>query len=133
MSRENVDVVRHFLEAYNGRDLERMIELMDPSFEFRSRFVGIESVHRASEGFPRAYFEMLDEPYEHFQVVLDEYIDAGAAVVAVGRALWRGKASGAEGETPVVPTFWLRAGKVLRAETSADRTEGLEAVGLSDP
>src|SRR3954447_23009072 len=133
MSQDNVEIVRRFLDAYNQRDHEAMVELIDPSFEFRSRFVGIESVHRASERFPHTYFEMLDEPYEHFQVVLDEYIDAGAAVVAVGCALWRGKASGAEGETPVVPTFWLRAGKVLRAETFADRTEALEAVGLSDP
>ena len=57
MSQANVEVVRGFLEAYNGRDFDRIIELMDPSFEFRSRFVGLESVghqgrdvHRASGG-----------------------------------------------------------------------------------
>jgi ketosteroid isomerase-like protein len=131
MSKENVEVVRQFLEAYNRRDFERMIELIDPSFEFWSRFVGIESAHRAPEGFPHKYFEMLDDAYDHFEVIVSEYIDAGAAVVTTGRAVWRGKASHAEGETPVVPTFWLRAGKVLRTETFADRAEAVEAVGLS--
>ena len=131
MSQANVEVVRGFLEAYNGRDFDRIIELMDPSFEFRSRFVGLESVHRASEGFPHTYFEMLDEAYEHFQVALSEYIDAGAAVLTIGRAEWRGKASGAQGETPVFPAFWLRAGKVIRAETFTERQEAFAAVGLS--
>ena len=132
MSQENVEVVRRFLEAYNRRDLAGMIALMDPTFEFRSRFVGIESVHRASEGFPATYFEMLDDAYDRFQIVLTEYIDAGAAVLAAGHAEWRGKASGARGETPVLPAFWLRARMVIRAETFADRAEALEAVGLSE-
>jgi ketosteroid isomerase-like protein len=132
MSQENVEIVRRFLEAYNSRDFEAINELIDPTFEFRSRFVGIESVHRASEGFPATYFEMLDEAYDRFEVALDEFIDAGAAVLTAGHAQWRGKASGAEGETPVLPAFWLRAKKVFRAETFTDRAEALEAVGLSE-
>jgi ketosteroid isomerase-like protein len=132
MSQKNVEIVRRFLEAYNRRDFETINELMDPTFEFRSRFVGLESVHRASEGFPHTYFEMLDEAYDRFEVVLSEFIDAGAAVLAAGHAEWRGKASGAEGETTVLPAFWLRAKKVFRAETFTDRAEALEAVGLSE-
>jgi ketosteroid isomerase-like protein len=132
MSRENVEIVRRFMEAYNRRDFEGMIELIDPTFEFRSRFVGIESVHRAPEGFPYAYFKMLDEAYDHFEVVLSEFIDAGAAVLTAGHAEWRGKASGLQGETPVLPAFWLRARKVFRAETFTDRAQALEAVGLSE-
>src|ERR1043166_8527413 len=112
MSQENVEVVRHFVETYNSRDFERITELIDPTFEFRSRFVGIESVHRASEGFPHTYFKMLDDAYDHFEVVVSEFIDAGAAVLTAGLAKWRGKASGIQGETPVLPAFWLRARKV---------------------
>ena len=132
MSQENVEVVRRFLEVYNRRDFEAIIEVIDPTFEFRSRFVGIESVHRASEGFPQSYFTMLDEAYDHFEVVLGEFIDAGAAVLTVGHAEWRGKASGVQGETPIFPAFWLRAKRVFRAETFTDRAEALEAVGLSE-
>jgi ketosteroid isomerase-like protein len=132
MSQENVEIVRRFLEVYNRRDFEGITEVIDPSFEFWSRFAGIESVHRASEGYPRSYFKMLDEAYDHFEVVLDEFIDVGAAVLTAGLAEWRGKASGVQGETPVFPTFWLRARRVLRAETFTDRAEALEAVGLSE-
>jgi ketosteroid isomerase-like protein len=132
MSQENVEIVRRFMEAYNRRDFEGIIELIDATFEFRSRFVGIESVHRASEGFPYTYFKMLDEAYDHFEVVVSEFIDAGAAVLTAGHAEWRGKASGAQGETPVLPAFWLRARKVFRAETFTDRAEALETMGLSE-
>lgn len=132
MSQENVEIARRFVEVYNRRDFEGIIELMDPTFEFRSRFVGIESVHRASEGFPYTYFRMLDEAYDRFEVVLSEFIDAGAAVLSAGRAEWRGRASGIQGETPILPAFWLRARKVFRAETFTDRTEALEAVGLTE-
>src|SRR6266571_7669653 len=126
MSQENVETVRRFLEAYNRRDFESINELIDPTFEFSSRFVGIESVHRASEGFPYTYFKMLDEAYDRFEVVLSEYIDAGAAVLTAGHAEWRGKASGLEGETPVLPAFWLRARKIFRVETFTDRAEALD-------
>jgi ketosteroid isomerase-like protein len=132
MSQKNVEIVRRFIEAYNRRDFDGLIELIDATFEFRSRFVGIESVHRASEGFPFTYFKMLDEAYDRFEVVLSEFIDAGAAVLAAGHAEWRGKASGAQGETAILPAFWLRARKIFRAETFTDRTEALEAVGLSE-
>ena len=89
MAEENVDAVRRWVDAYNRRDFEGIVRLTDSDFEFRSRFVGIESVHRASEGFPYTYFTMLDEAYDRFEVILSEYIDAGAAVLAAGHAQWR--------------------------------------------
>ena len=47
MSEQTVDDVRRYLEAYNSRDFDVLVEATDPDFEFRSRFVGIESVFRA--------------------------------------------------------------------------------------
>ena len=132
MSRENVEIVRQWVDAYNARDTEGILHVIDPDFEFRSIFVAVESVFRAPEGFPHRYFETLDEAYENFVVTPSELIDAGAAVLMVATADWRGRSSGAEGKTPVATAFWLKDGKVFRAETYADRSRGLEAVGLSE-
>jgi ketosteroid isomerase-like protein len=132
MSQENVEVVRRWVDAYNRRDFESIIGLTDTDFEFRSRFVGFESVFRASEGFPYTYFEMLDDAYDRFEIVPSEFIDAGAAVLVVANAEWRGKSSGAPGETAILPAFWMRARKVLRAETFTDQAEAFDAVGLSE-
>ncbi len=130
MSADNVEAIKRWTEAYNRRDLEALIELTDPDCAFRSRFVGMESLFRAYDGFPHAYFEMLDEVYDRFELLPSEFIDAGAAVLMVARAEWRGKASGAEGVTPIVPAFWLRARRVLSAQTFTDRDEAFDAVGL---
>ena len=132
MSQENVEVVRRWIEAYNARDMERLIALNEADFEFRSIFVSVESVFRGSERFPYAYFKTLEEAYEHFVVIPDQLVDAGAAVLMVATAKWRGRGSGAQGETAIATAFWLRAGQVLRAETFRDRAEALEAVGLRE-
>jgi hypothetical protein len=65
-------------------------------------------------------------------VLADEFIDAGAAVLLVAHVEWRGKESGAEGTMPLLVAAWLRAGEVFRIETFTDRSEALEAVGLSE-
>ena len=132
MSQRNVDAVRRWLDAYNSRDFEALIEITDPDFEFRSRFVAIESGFRGYERFPHAYFKTLDEAYDRFQVIPSDFIDAGAAVLTVADAEWRGKASGAEGSLPIFVASWLRAGKMIWTETFTDRAEALEAVGLSE-
>jgi ketosteroid isomerase-like protein len=131
MSQENVEIVRRWLDAYNRRDFEGVIGLTDRDCEFQSRFVAIESAFRGNEGV-YAYFRTLDDAYEHFQLVMSEFIDAEAAVLAAGRAEWRGKASGAQADTRLLIAFWLRAAKVLRTESFTDRAEALKAVGLAE-
>jgi ketosteroid isomerase-like protein len=130
MSRANVEVVRRWIDAYNRRDFDGLLELTDRDFEFRSTFAQIEPVFRGHDGI-YAYFESLSEAYEDWELVPIEFIDAGAAVIVVERVDWRGK-SGAEGTTHNVPVMWLRAGKVFRLETFEERAEALEVVGLTE-
>lgn len=54
MSHENVDVCRSWVDGYNRRDVENLIELTHPDCDFRSRFVALESGFRGYEVF---YFE----------------------------------------------------------------------------
>ena len=128
MSQENVEVVRRWIDGYNRRDMDGLVELTSPDLEVRSVFA---FDFRGYDGL-RAYFMELDGAYDDFQVVPGDLIDAGAAVVMVAHAKWRGKDSTAEGETPVQIAFWLRAGRVVRIKTFRDRREALEAVGLSE-
>jgi hypothetical protein len=132
MSLENVDVVRRWVDAYNRRDFAALIEVSEPTLDFHSRFVAIESEFRGYERFPYAYFDALDEAYERFVVLPTEFVDAGAAVFVAATAEWRGKTSGVEGSLPIFVAYWLRTRKLLRVETFTDRAEALEAVGLSE-
>ncbi len=133
MSQENVEIVRRWTDTYNRRDSEGLIELNHPEFEMRSVFAATSGgVFRAPDGFPGAYLEALNDAYDHFQVIPNDFIDAGSQVLMPATAEWRGKSSGAEGKTPIYVVFWLRASKVLREETFTDRAEALEAAGLSE-
>jgi ketosteroid isomerase-like protein len=133
MSRENVEAVRGWLEAYNQRDIEGLLGLSTSDIEFRSVFAAIESggIFRGRSGVFE-YFAVIDDAYETFVIVPHEFLDAGAAVLLVADAAWRGRESGAEGETPIWAAFWLRAGKIFREETFNVRQEALEAVGLRE-
>jgi ketosteroid isomerase-like protein len=132
MSQENVEIVRRWIELFNRRDAEGLIELTEPDFEMKSLLVLIEGEFRGHASFPHAYFDAVDDAYDHFQTLPAEFIDAGETVVVDTTVSWRGKASHASGETPVVAAFWLKAGKVFREETFVDRAEALRAVGLPD-
>ena len=132
MSRENVEIVRRWIDSFNRRDIEGLVGLTEPGFEMKSLLVAIESDTRGYAEFPHAYFEQIDDAYEQFQSVPDEFVDAGSAVLVVTNIEWRGQRSGAHGRTPVVAAFWLRDGRVHREETFTDRVEAVEAVGLSE-
>ena len=131
MSQENVEIVRRWNAAYNRRDFETLIELTDPDFEFRSIFVGIESVFRGHHGL-RAYFEGIESAYARFEIPPQRYFDAGAAVLVECRIEWRGNGSGAEGSMPMAVAAWLKAGRVFHIESYPDLRDGLRAVGLSE-
>jgi ketosteroid isomerase-like protein len=134
MSQENVDVVRRWTDAFNGRDYAALVELNDPGFEMKSLFAPLDSggAFRAPEGFPHGYFEAMNLAYESFKVIPHTYIDAGDAVVGIANAEWRGRGSGVEGRTPVWPVWWLREGRIIREETFSEEAPALGAAGLRD-
>jgi hypothetical protein len=50
---ENVDAVLRFIDAYNRRDVEAMLEDLDPAVEWRPAFplsLGEATVYRGHEG-----------------------------------------------------------------------------------
>ena len=51
-----METVRRWVELYNRRDFEGLMNLNDSDVEFRSRFVSIESGFRGQAGV-YAYFE----------------------------------------------------------------------------
>jgi ketosteroid isomerase-like protein len=132
MSRETVEIARRWNAAYNDRDFETLLELTDPDFEFRSVFVGVESVFRGHDGL-REYFDGIDSAYARFQIPVEQLFDAGAAVLVKCRIEWRGKESGAEGTMPMAVVAWLKAGRVFHLQSYPNLSEGFEAVGLSEP
>ena len=123
-------MVRRWNAAYNRRDMKTLRDLTDPDFEFKSIFVGLESLFRGYEGLD-GYFAAVESAYERFETVPLRFIDAGAAVLIDCRIEWRGRGSGVEGSMPMAVASWVKAGRIFHLESYPDLAEGLRAVGLS--
>lgn len=133
MSRENVEVYERAVAAYNRRDIDAFLEAFDPEVEWHSlaqvMFGGEESVHRGHQGIREGVREM-DEVLAELQVGYSEIHDLGERIVVVGRVSGRGRASGAETESPINWVVEFRNSKVIRMRDYIDRAEALEAARL---
>jgi ketosteroid isomerase-like protein len=133
MSEENVEIVRRLIEAWNSSEPGRVIDVLDPGvvFDATRRLVNPKT-YTGVQGMRRMLADR-DEVWEEFRMELDEVLDAGDRVVAVGRWVGKGRESGVEVQQPVAHVFTLDAGRVVRSELGfTDRAEALGAAGLRE-
>jgi ketosteroid isomerase-like protein len=136
MSQENVDLVRSLFEALNRRDIEALLEGLDPEVELRpvlqTVMLGREpTVSRGHEG-ARDAFREWDDTFADIHVEISQAQDLGERIVAIGQIRARGRESGATVESPGGWVLDCRNGKVVLLREYLDPKEALEAAGLSD-
>jgi ketosteroid isomerase-like protein len=135
MSEENVEAFRTALSAYNRRDIDAFLEAFDPMVEIHpltlAMFGREGTVYRGHEGI-RQFIGDVDEVLPGIQVEPLEIRDLGERIVANGRLQARGKASGAEVESPIGWHVEFREGRVIRMTDYLDPKEALKAAGLSE-
>ncbi|HEY2182016.1 MAG TPA: nuclear transport factor 2 family protein [Solirubrobacteraceae bacterium] len=133
MSQENVEIVRRGLDAFNRRDLDGFAAITTDDFVWlpalpgavdRERFVGRAGIAR--------YFSEISETWERLTAVCDDLRDLDHRVLALGRAIGRGSASGAAVETPLALLAEFRGNQITRLATFAGHSEALKAVGLEE-
>src|SRR5918994_2311789 len=130
MSEENVDVVRQAIEAFNSRDRDRLLSLLDPEIEFRSAVE--QKTYRGHAGMVRSR-EDIDAVMEEFRIEGDRFLDAGRdRVVHLYRLVGRGAGSGVPVSREVGALWQLRNGKLLKGEVYLDQRQALEAAGLRE-
>ncbi len=133
MSHENVQLVKALMLAVDGRDIDAFAEVTTPDFEwfpvFAARVGG--DVYRGREGI-EAFLGEVDETWEEFRPMPEEYRDLGDRVLALGRLRTRGRASGAPSDSPWGGVYDVRGGRVSRIRTFLDHGEALRAAGLSE-
>jgi ketosteroid isomerase-like protein len=94
MAQEHVEKVRRSLEAFNRRDIEGLLELVDSEVEWRppAELPGT-SVYHGHDGVRQSVADMLDA-FGDLSADPERFIDAGDHVVALFRWRGRGSASG---------------------------------------
>jgi uncharacterized protein len=133
MSQENVEAFKRAIDAYNRRDIDAVLEEIDPEVEWlgavQTLVEGKAKVYRGHVGV-RQWVRDIDETLADIRLEFFEIRDLGDRLVASGRLRARGKASGAETESPFACVVDSKNGKATRVLSFLDPNEALEAAGL---
>jgi ketosteroid isomerase-like protein len=128
MSQENVEIAKSWIERWNSG--ERSVDgEIHPEVEVVSRFR--PQPYRGAEGV-RQWIDEIDEQFEQWRIVVDDWRDQGDYVVALGRLQLQGRTSGVEFNPPMGAIIEVRDGKLFRLRPFASPDEALEAAGLSE-
>jgi len=129
MSQDNVELHHRALDAYNRRDLDAVLALMDEDVEAVSRLVAIEGGHHGHAGV-RRWWENLFDVLPDITVGVIEVRDFGNLTLAALRL--GGHSAGSE--TPFEEAVWQlaewRDGKSVWWQVFLTEAKALDAAGL---
>ena len=131
MSQENVELAYRGIEAFNRRDLDAFLTLMDADVKGAPPLASMEGNYHGHAGI-RRWWTSLFEGLPDFTIDVVEVRDPSDLTIAVLRNHARGAASGA----PIEQRLWLvvewRNRRGIWWQTFRSEAEALKAVGLEE-
>ena len=126
----NVEIVRRSYEAFAQGDLDGVLGDMHPEIEWhQAQGLPHGGFYRGLEEVRRNIFDPLDEEWwDDFSADPDEFLDAGAHVVVVGRYRGVGKASGKQLDVPFVHIWTLEGDRAVRFRQYLDTAGWVNAL-----
>ena len=133
MSQENVEIVKHALEAFNRRDVSAFLTLVTADYQWFPSMVSVVEggSFRGREGI-EAYFRESESTWDELRVVGEDFRDLGERVVVLGRTEGSGRGSGIPVETSIGMVVDLRNGHLSCVRAFLDHGETLRAAGLEE-
>ena len=133
MSKENVEVVDQFYEAWNDDDFEAARPVLHPDVDWHTsgQFPGVALHYHGIEGV-REWWTALKEPWHNFTIQIEDTREEENRVLREVRFKALGKGSGVRVELPFVHVWEVTNGLIVRYSAHPSLEEALEAVGLSD-
>src|SRR5437879_6931399 len=112
MSPERV-IDKRSVDAFNRRDLDAMLELVTPDFEWFAAFPRtVEGDGYLGRDGTERYFGDISDTWDEFRAIAEEYRDLGECVLLLGRFEGRGTGSGVPVDAPMAVLYEFRDGKV---------------------
>jgi ketosteroid isomerase-like protein len=126
----NLEVFERAVDAINRRDVDALVEQLDPDVRWHDVFGvmlgGEAAVYRGHEGVRELFQDLFGAFADTHSDYPDIRID-GDLVIATGTLRVRGTESGAGVETPVGTVAQFKNGKAIRVRTFLDPEDGFEA------
>ena len=138
MSQEHVELARRAFAAFNRGGVDACVSegLWSPEIIWDVTPSGIPGLGTyRGQAEVRRFFE--DDwfkafPFDEWEVVVEDMIDAGDQLVTMSRQHGRGASSGAVAELELAQVSTMSNGQIVRIDNYTDRAKALEAVGLSE-
>ena len=132
MSRENVEIVREGIEAWNQRDADLWLRNAAPDVEWMPAGpASVEgTVYRGHDEVASGFTEVW-QTWDVFHFEETQVRDLGDSVLWLGRVTMRGGASQVDLDQEFAVHTRLHDGQVMTVHTFLTWREALEAVGLS--
>ena len=136
MSQENVEAFNRAVDAINSGDFEAVLPTVDPAVEWHAFMEellgGAGRVYTGHTGV-REFFRDFSDHFDELHWEYSDIRDLGDRVLAIGTFRARGRASGAEVETPIGLLIDYDENAIVTQVWSAgDPGEVLVAAGLSE-
>jgi ketosteroid isomerase-like protein len=129
MSQENVEIVRRALEGFVAGEIPW--ETMDEEVEIHDHDILDAGEYRGHSDFTR-WVEDWGTGLPVVSLELQEFIDAGDAVVAVFLLKARPRGSSVDVERQDGIVYRLRDGRIIRFDYCNSRRQAVEAAGLAE-
>jgi 2-haloacid dehalogenase len=111
----NVEIYKRFIDAFNARDIDRIIGLMHPEIEFQSRFAQMRGAVYGGHDGVRGWLDDLADAWEYIDVEFQEAVEAEPDhVFSLIRLHGRGRASGLNLDEQLAHELHFRDGLLLR-------------------
>jgi ketosteroid isomerase-like protein len=133
MPAENVEAVKAVYEEWGrgnfraGVDLydPQVLLVLDPQFPESGTYLGADGIAR--------YMRTFLEAWEKLTVEAEEFLEAGESVIVTVVQGGMGRSSGATpADLRYFQVWTFRAGRVIRLDVLRDRSDALEAAGISE-
>jgi len=129
MSGENLQLHRRAVEAFNQRDVEKIVALCDPQIELQSAVT--MTAHHGHEGVRRWHRDLEDAFGDQVRLEPEAYFDLGEHTITFHLLHGRGHHSGAAVVEPFAHVHRWRNGLTVWFKAYAHQEDALKDLGVS--
>ena len=132
MSRENVEIAKRAVDAFNRRDMDELFALLNPTVQWTTADDEPDpQTYCGHEGVRQLFASLLEIWEQGFTVKAHEFIDLGDAVVVPSTSRVQARGSGVTLDADETHVFTVHDGKIVRVREYRTKDAALQALGLA--
>ncbi len=125
--------VRALYDAFGRGEIPTVLAAFDPEIvwmEAESTPVGDLNPYKGPQAVAQGVFSRIGQDWDNFRVNVEQIIDGGDKVAAIGRYAATNKKTGLPLNAQFVHVWWFRNGKVVRFQQYTDTAQFARVTGV---